>query len=67
MIIDIAFFAETTENKNTILRSSELRNTTLEYCYNKVPGYRNVSAKTKRKIYDIVLQKLQLSMASIYI
>ena len=53
IIISVAHFAKDETIKNTVLRSDEIRQKTLNYCYS-ITGYESLPLNEKNKIYDMV-------------
>ena len=51
IIISVAYFVDSKEVQETILRSDYIRNETLKKCY-KIKGYKDLSLADKNKIYD---------------
>lgn len=57
-VINVAYFAETPEIKDTVLLSSRTRHLTLDRCY-AIPGYENLPIEEKNRIYDKILKKIK--------
>ena len=51
IIISVAYFVDSKEVQETILRSDYIRNETLKKCY-EIKGYKDLSLSDKNKIYD---------------
>lgn len=60
-VINIAYFAETPEMKNTLLLYSKIREMTLDQCY-AIPDYENLPPAEKDRIYDSIHTKIVKEM-----
>lgn len=59
IVISVAWLLEDEEERKAALLSDKIRAAALNYCWDKVPGYKYASRRTKNKVYDRVRQMME--------